>query len=64
MTRAILLPVVLLIIGLFLFGIIQYFSIRKKEAHWAEDKKLLEEALSEKTTEVKELESWISSRRW
>lgn len=64
MTRAILLPVFLIIVGLFLIAIIQFFSNRKKEAHWAEDKKLLEEALSTKTTEVKELESWISSRRW
>ncbi len=64
MTRAILVPVVLLIVALFLFGIIQYFSNKKKEGQWGMDKKLLEEALNAKTLEVRELENWIESRRW
>lgn len=64
MTRAIILPIVLIIVALFLFGILQYFSNKKKEANWAKDKKLQEEALFAKTSEVKELENWIGNRRW
>lgn len=64
MTRAILIPVVLLIVALFLFGIIQYFSNRHKEIQWEEDKKILEKALYAKNLEVKELENWIKSLEW
>lgn len=64
MTRAILLPVGLLIITLLLFGIIQYFSIKRKETQWLRDKELLEDALNNKTQEINELEEWISGRRW
>ena len=64
MTRAILLPIGLLIVALFLFGIIQYFSNRQKEVQWEEDKRLLEGALYTKTLEINELESRIGSRSW
>lgn len=64
MTRAILLPVVFLIVGLFLFAIIQYFSNKNNAIQWEDEKKVLEDALNVEEVKVKELEYWISNHRW
>ena len=64
MTRAILLPIVLLVLGASLFGMYQYFTLRKKEREWQEKEKDFEDLIVFQNQQINALQNGSRTQDW